>query len=82
MEVHFTPEIQAKLERWASDTGRAADELLQDALAGYFDELASTRETLNSRYDDLKSGRVKPISAAEVRARLEAKSEAWRARNP
>lgn len=75
MEVHFTPEIQAKLERWASDTGRPADELLQDALAGYFDELASTRKMLNSRSDELKSGRVKPVSGAEVRARLKAKSE-------
>jgi hypothetical protein len=81
MEVHFTPtpEVQAKLERWTNDTGRPADELLQDALAGYFDELAETREMLNSRYDDLKSGKVKPISGAEVRARLKAKSEAWRA---
>jgi hypothetical protein len=52
---------------------------LQDALAGYFDELAETCEMLNSRYDDLKSGKVKPISGAEVRARLKAKSEAWRA---
>jgi len=77
MEVHFTPEVQAKLERWTSETGRPADELLQDALAGYFDELASTRELLNSRYDDLKSGRVKPVSGAQVKARLKAKSDAW-----
>jgi len=77
MEVHFTPEVQAKLERWTSETGRPANELLQDALAGYFDELASTREMLNSRYDDLKSGRVKPVSGADVKARLKAKSDAW-----
>jgi hypothetical protein len=80
MEVHFTPEVQAQLERWAIDTGRPADELLQDALAGYFDELASTREMLDSRYDDLKSGKVKPISGAEFKARLSAKSAAWRAK--
>ena len=30
-----------------------------------FDELAQTREMLNSRYDDLKSGRVKPIDGEE-----------------
>jgi len=77
MEVQFSPELQAKLDRWTTDTGLPADELLQDALAGYFDELASTREMLNSRYDDLKSGRVKPIASAEVRARLKAKSDAW-----
>ncbi len=79
MDVHFTPEIQASLERWTTETGRPANELLQEALAGYFDELASIRQTLNSRYDDLKSGRVKPSSGAEVRARLKAKSEAWQA---
>ena len=81
MQVHFnpTPEVQAQLERWAHDTGLPADELLQDALAGYFDELAATREMLNSRYDDLTSGKVKPISGTEVRARLKAKSDAWHA---
>jgi hypothetical protein len=38
-----------------------ADELVEDAMAGYFDELAHVREMLDSRYDDLKSGEVKPI---------------------
>jgi predicted DNA-binding protein len=78
MEVHFTPDVQAKLERLAIDTGRPADELLQDALAGYFNELAETREMLDSCYDDLKSGRVKPISGDEVKERLRARSAARR----
>ena len=34
-------------------------------MAGYFDELARTREMLNSRYDELKSGKVKPIDGEE-----------------
>jgi len=38
---------------------------LQDALAGYFEEVAQTRGMLNSRYDDLKTGRVKPIDGGE-----------------
>ena len=33
---------------------------MQDAIAGCLKELAQTREMLKSRYDDLKSGRVKP----------------------
>ena len=37
------------------------EKLIEDALAGYVPELAQTREMLASRYDDLKSGRVKPI---------------------
>ena len=80
MEVHFTSDVQAKLDRLASDTGRPPDELLQDALLGYLEELAATRESLDSRYDDLKSGRVKPIDGEEAFARLKAKTEAQRHR--
>lgn len=66
MDVHLTnPELAAKLERWVEVTGRRPDELVEDAMAGYFDELARTREMLDSRYDDLKSGRVKPIDGEE-----------------
>ena len=66
MELHLTnPDLQAKLDRWVSETGRGPEELVEDAMAGYFDELVRTREMLNSRYDDLKSGRVKPIDGEE-----------------
>jgi hypothetical protein len=47
-------------------------------MAGYFDELARTREMLNRRYDDLKSGRVKPISRDEIVAYFREKSAARR----
>jgi len=79
MEVHFTPDLQAKLDRLALDTGRPAEELLQDALVDYFDDLAETRQMLDRRYDELASGRVKPIPGDEVFARLRAKSAARRA---
>jgi Arc/MetJ-type ribon-helix-helix transcriptional regulator len=78
MEVHFTPELQAKIDQLVIETGRAPDKLLEDAMAGYVAELVQTREMLNSRYDDLKSGRVKPISGDEVIARLREKSAARR----
>ncbi|MGA2214491.1 MAG: hypothetical protein ABSH31_14540 [Bryobacteraceae bacterium] len=61
MEVHFTPDLQAKLDKLATETGRPTGELVEDVIAGYFEELAHTREMLDSRYDDLKSGRVNPI---------------------
>ena len=79
MEVHFTPDVQAKLDRLVTETGRSAGEFVQDAMAGYVDELDEVRATLDSRYDDLKSGRVKPISGDEVIARLHGKSAARRA---
>jgi hypothetical protein len=34
---------------------------VEDALAGYLTEVAEVREMLDGRYDDIKSGRVKPI---------------------
>ncbi len=61
MTIHLPPDLEAKLNALAVETGRAPDELAQDALAGYFDELAEVRATLDSRYDDIKSGRIKPI---------------------
>jgi hypothetical protein len=59
MEVHFAPDLQAKIDQLVSEAGRPSDKLLADAMAGYVSELAETREMLVSRYDDLKSGRVK-----------------------
>ena len=76
--MHFTPEVQAKLEKMARDTGRRSDQLVENVVAGFFDENTFTRETLDRRYDDLESGRVKPISGEEVFARLKAKSAARR----
>ena len=66
MEVHFAPETEQKLKDLAAQSGRGtAAELVQDVVEGYFDELAQTREMLNSRYDDLRSGKVKPIDGEE-----------------
>jgi hypothetical protein len=47
-------------------------------MAGYVAELVQTREMLDSRYDDLKNGRVKPISGDEVIAHFREKSAARR----
>jgi hypothetical protein len=41
--------------------------------------MAGLRQTLDSRYDDLKSGRVKPIGGDEMKARLRARSAARQA---
>ena len=78
MEVHFAPDRQAKIDRLVLETGRAPDKLIEDAMAGYVAELAETREMLNSRYDDLKSGRVRPIPGDEVEAYFREKSAAAR----
>jgi hypothetical protein len=78
MEVHFAPDLQAKIDQLVIETGYAPDKLVEDAMAGYVAELAETREMLNSRYDDLKSGRVKPIAGDEIEAYFREKSAAAR----
>jgi hypothetical protein len=83
MEVHFAPETEKRLKDLAAQSGRGtADELVQDVVAGYFDGLAQTRAMLNSRYDDLKSGRVKAIPGDEVVAYFREKSAAARRSQP
>jgi hypothetical protein len=79
MEKHFTPETEKKLHDLAVQNGRAtADELEQSVIDGYFAELAETREMLNSRYDDLKIGRVAPVPGDEIEAYFREKSAATR----
>jgi hypothetical protein len=83
MEVHFTAETEEKLRDVALQSGRGTpDKLVQDVVEGYFDELAQVREMLGSRYDDLKSGRVKPIPGEEVEAWFREKSAAARGLRP
>jgi predicted transcriptional regulator len=80
MEVHLKPDVQAKLDQMARESGRPSDELVEDAVVGYFDELAHTREMLDRRFDDLESGRVRPIDGEEAYRRLMEKTEAQRRR--
>jgi predicted DNA-binding protein len=80
MEVHFNPDTEQKLKDLSAQSGRATDELVEDAIAAYIEELLRVRGTLNSRYDELKSGTVKPIDGEEAFLRLKAKTEADRRR--
>ncbi len=38
MEVHFNPDLQAKLTQRATQQGRNPDEVVQDVVARYFEE--------------------------------------------
>jgi predicted DNA-binding protein len=78
MEVQLTPELEKKLNDIATQSGRAVGDLVSDALAGYVDELSDTRNMLDSRYDAVKSGRVKLIPGEEVEAYFREKSAAAR----
>jgi predicted DNA-binding protein len=79
MEVHFRPETESRLQELAAKTGRAPDEIVEDAMAGYLQELAPVRETLDNRYDQLKSGQTKPVDGEDALASLRRKSADRRA---
>ncbi len=78
MEVRLTPDLEAQLEKLASESGRSKDELLQDAVAGYCAELSQVREMLDGRYDEIKNGQVKPLDGEDAFARLREKSKEHR----
>ena len=61
MEVHLKPDTESRLKELASRSGLPTDDLMEDAMAGYLQEVSEVRHMLDSRYDDIKSGRVKPV---------------------
>ncbi len=65
MEVHVRPEVQAKLDEIVRESGQSCDEVVEDALIGYFDGLAHLRKTLDRRYEEIASGKVKLIDGEE-----------------
>lgn len=75
MDVQVSAATARKLNDLAARSGRSPEEIVEDALAGYFAGLAAVRETLDSRYDDLKGGRVNAIDGEEAFRRLREKSE-------
>ena len=74
VQINLTPQTQARLDKLARETGRGADDLVEDALVGYLDEVAQLRGVLDSRYEDLKSGRVPGIDGDAALARMRDKS--------
>ena len=81
MEVNFRPETESRLQELAQQTGRATNDLIEDAMAGYLEELAQTREMLDGRYDDLKQGRERAVDGEPAFDDLRRKSQERRARS-
>jgi hypothetical protein len=58
LPASYTPETGKALNDLAATSGCAPEDIVEDALAGYLEEVTSIRKTLDSRYDDLKTGRI------------------------
>jgi predicted transcriptional regulator len=61
MVVKLKPETESRLQQLAATTGREPSDLIEDAMAGYLAELSQIRTTLDTRYDEIKSGAVNAI---------------------
>jgi predicted transcriptional regulator len=56
MEVHFPPELEAKLTHSAAQQGRNPDELVQDVLTRYFEEETRFVEAVKRGEEALQRG--------------------------
>ena len=52
MAVRLSPETESRLQELAATTGRAPEEIVEDAIASYLAELAEVRDLLDHRYDE------------------------------
>jgi hypothetical protein len=66
MELRLEPQLAAKVEQWSAETGRPASDLVEDVILGYFSEAERIKATLDSRYDDVESGRVEPRDSEDA----------------
>ena len=80
MSIQLTPQHEARIKELARQTGRDNAEVLGEVIDSYFEELGRINATLDRRYDEIKSGQVKPISGDEVLERLQRRSEERRTR--
>jgi len=69
MEVHFTAELQAKVDRVAAENRRASDEYVQQLVEHYVDHNAWFRQKVTASLEKLDRGEF--ISHEEVGARLQ-----------
>jgi len=69
MQVHFTPELQAKLECVAAENRRDADEYVQQLVESYVDHDAWFQRKVAASVDRLDRGEF--LTHEEVGARLQ-----------
>jgi predicted transcriptional regulator len=69
MEVHFTPEQEAKLAQSAARQGRNPDELVLQVVARYFDEESRFIDAVKRGEEALESGAY--LTHEQVGQRLE-----------
>jgi predicted transcriptional regulator len=69
MEVHFGPDLEAKLAQSAAQQGRNPDELVKEVVARHFDEESRFAEAVKRGEEALQQG--KHLTHEQVGRRLD-----------
>lgn len=69
MEISFAPELEAKLNRIASETGKGAGQVVQELVSNYLEHDQWFRQEVEKGLASLDNG--KSVSHVEVRRRME-----------
>ena len=69
MEISLAPELEAKLKQIASQTGKGANQVVQELVASYFDHDEWFKQEVEKGFASLDRGKF--VSHKEVRRRME-----------
>lgn len=69
MEISFAPELEAKLNQIASQTGKGADQVVQELVASYLDHDEWFKQEVEKGLISLDHGQS--VSHEEVRRQME-----------
>jgi predicted transcriptional regulator len=69
MELSLTPELESKLNEIASETGKAANQLVQELVASYLDHADWFKQEVGKSLASLDSGKL--VSNEEVGQEME-----------
>jgi uncharacterized protein HemY len=75
MELHLSPETEAWISQTASLRGVKPEELIEGLISDAAEDMV--RETLDRRYDDMISGKVKMLSPEEAEAQFQKRRTEW-----
>jgi hypothetical protein len=76
MEVNLNPGTEKKLRDFAAQSGRGMDDLVEDAVAGYFEDVLQVRQHIEEGYSQAQRGDL--IDGDQARREIQAMKSAWR----
>ena len=71
MNIQLDDKDQTRLAELARETGRGEEEIAREMIGDCLDDLEETRSMLESRLDDIDSGRVHPLTPEQLAENLE-----------